>query len=233
MISQDPIEHIFGNITLYFITVIFEAEACLEFETRKENFYFYSSAEVKLTLRYLSLHSADVDPRMICMNPDLYWSIIIHYGSITKALKVAGGQRLYDIGFGGHDVDFQIQHSSRASLQLSSSLISNHFVSKFTNKDMELRYCCSKPGCFKFEDTKRFLVCGGCSKETKRRYCSEDCYEKDWEEHQKYCQQQKEEDKNQEEEVNNNETKENQGAGAWKQAQQKKKMRKGKGKKKF
>ena len=145
MISQDPIEHIFGNITLYFITVIFEAEACLEFETRKENFYFYSSAEVKLTLRYLSLHSADVDPRMICMNPDLYWSIIIHYGSITKALKVAGGQMLYDIGFGGHDVDFQIQHSSRASLQLSSSLISNHFVSKFTNKDMELRYCCSKP----------------------------------------------------------------------------------------
>ena len=233
-----------------FCSVIYQAETSDGLEMKEDIYFLYPPDDALVALKYLSLHSADVDPRMICMNPDLYWTLIWSYGSITKALEAAGGQKLYDIGFGKHEVHTQVNNSPQSQMHLSSSLIKGHFVSKFANKDMEMRYCCANPGCFKFEDTEKFLGCGGCSKIAKRRYCSNDCYEKDcW--HREHCQgikehKEKEESniqikesqgaeaciRNQgveEEEVNNNQTKESQ--GAWKQGQQKKK--KGKGKKIF
>ena len=85
--------------------VIFEVEE--ENQNRlvkSEVFYGFCKTEVSTALRLLSVHSADVDPRMICLNQELYWSIIWIYGSVTEALKAAGGQRLYDIGFGEHQL---------------------------------------------------------------------------------------------------------------------------------
>ena len=219
---------------LEFETVIYETETSSGLEMREEIYFLYPPDDFFAALRYLSLHSADVDPRMICMNPDLYWSIICFYGSITKALKEAGGQRFYEIGFGKHEVDTQkVTILPQSPMHLSSSLIEGHFVDKFANKEMEVRYCCANPGCFKFEDTERFLLCGGCAKVTKRRYCSMDCYEKDWEEHQKHCQGQKEgkdgdrkeEDQGKEYEVDNGKTKKTQGAGAVRSGNRRKRLR--------
>ena len=197
----------------------------------EERFFGYCKEEVNTALRYLSLHSADIDARMICINSDLYWSIIWYYGSITKALKEAGGQRLYEIGFGKHKVDssWEDLHDEDAESDdecsllflypsITISLVTDHFVSKLTNKKMEWRYRCSNPGCCNLEDTEKFLSCNGCVKYSPRKYCGQECYEEDWEKHKEHCQSQREE--------NNNKTKE----PAWKQSQQKKKAR---GKKKY
>ena len=108
-------------------TVIYQTETSSGMEMKEEIYFQYHPHDSLAALRYLSLHTANVDPRIICMNPDLYWSIINFYGSITKALKLAGGQRLYDIGFGKHKLDvpkvLEIMELNplHFSLQLSSS----------------------------------------------------------------------------------------------------------------
>ena len=170
-----------------------------------EQFMGYGKTDINLVLRYLSVHSADVDPRMVCINPDLYWSIIWHYGSVTKALMEAGGQKLYDLGFGKQKEMFMtpemLQKFANVALedplmfrdstitsQYSTVLLKDHFVSQLTNKKMEWRYRCSNPSCFRLEDSKKFLGCGGCSNYIKKRYCSPECQTQDWGEHKKSCQ---------------------------------------------
>ena len=102
MFSKQLSYHISNKEALGFYSAIFETETPDGLKTKRENVYPHNPVEIDLVLRYLSVHSADVDPRMICMIPDLYWNIIWYHGSITKALKFAGGQRLYEIGFGKH-----------------------------------------------------------------------------------------------------------------------------------
>ena len=197
---------------MMFYTVLFEAQTHEGFVIKRETFFPHQRSAILASLKYLSLHSADVDPRMLCINTDLYWTIIMRFGSITKALKIAGGQKLYDIGFGKHEALYTSSQGSEDN-KLTCKLITDNFVSKLTNKKTEVRYSCSNTACNKLEDKKKFSSCSGCSKKAKRRYCSSKCQEEDWDEHKVYCQ-------SQEEEVNNNQAEEN---SAWKQAKEKKK----------
>ena len=193
-------------------SVIYEVEDEIDRIKRKEDFVGYCKEEIDSTLRLLSVHSADVDPRMISINPDLYWSIIWIYGSVTTALKEAGGQRLYEIGFGKHeklvepqcpcggkddscychDMMFvgqcpDINKLKESSLPKYFSTLENNFVSNLQNLELPWRHCCSHPSCLELEDKVKFLNCGGCVKVAKRKYCSVACQEDDWEEHRQHC----------------------------------------------
>ena len=189
------------DTTMPHFSVLYEIEDGKGQRMTEKVFLGYCKAEVTTALRYLSLHSADVDPRMIILNPDLYWSIVWYYGSITKALKEAGGQSLYEIGFGKHEIDVSKDmkklHFKAGPITLSldlippfnltADLISNNFVSKLKNKKTEWRYKCSHLDCPKLEDTKKFLSCSGCVNYFPRKYCSQECQEKNWEIHKDFC----------------------------------------------
>ena len=170
--------------------------------------------EVSTALKLLFLHSADIDPRMICLNLDLYWSIIWYYGSVTEALRQVGGERMLSKAFGPHDqfTEMELKYSSPLSYLDNSMgsyhginfsratdeyvnnrvnievpyLYENNFAEKFKKKK-EQRYRCSFSGCLELEDDSKFLNCGGCVKLFKRKYCSVECQEKDWDHHHKFC----------------------------------------------
>ena len=171
--------------------------------------------ELTTILKLLSLHSADIDPRMLCFNPDLYWSIIWYYGSVTEALKQVGGERLLDKAFGPHDQftemelkqhyspiftledkfrthqgvtfpqDLAYYEDNRASIEVPY-LLENNF-SKGLKKMKVERYRCSFKGCFELEDETKFLNCAGCVKVFKRKFCSVECQARDWDSHQQFC----------------------------------------------
>ena len=214
-LSKNYVEK-YGEYSYYF-SAIFEVEVEGRRKTKKERFLGYCQEEVDSILRLLSIHSADVDPRMICINLHLYWSIIWFYGSVTKALEEAGGQRLYNIGFGNHAVSESSMQDLMAMMQLqdnlkldsNTKLLTENFVTMFENQNMAWRYICCNPGCDKLEDNTKFLSCGGCVKIRPRKYCSQVCQAEDWPEHQKQCKSLKEEQKQE----------------AWKIAQQRKKTK--------
>ena len=197
--------------------VIYEVEHRGERRRIQENFMGYCKEEIDSVIKILSLHSADVDPRMICINPDFYWSVIWFYGSVSKALKEIGGQKLYNIGFGTHqlyneppglyategvmtlDNMFKMDPPGpcpgKSNFQLLDSekqLLSDNFVSRLENKKTTWRYGCSNPDCNNLEDNTKFNSCGGCVKIIPRKYCGQDCQAKDWTEHKKHCKQMEE-----------------------------------------
>ena len=68
----------------------------------KEMFMGYCKEEINTVLYLLSENSVDIDPRVVCLNPCLYWSIIWFYGSVHKALDAVGGKQMQRKGFGPH-----------------------------------------------------------------------------------------------------------------------------------
>ena len=101
--------HVINNTGLLSFGVIYQTERKYEGEennlsTCHETFVSYCKEDISVILRLLSINSSDIDPRMICLDADIFWSIIWFYGSVTKALKEIGGEKLYNKGFGIHEV---------------------------------------------------------------------------------------------------------------------------------
>jgi len=68
----------------------------------REMFMGYCREEIDTVLFLLSESSVDIDPRVVCLNPHLYWSIIWFYGSVYRALDAVGGKQMQKKGFGTH-----------------------------------------------------------------------------------------------------------------------------------
>ena len=166
----------------------------------------YCKLEVTLILKLLSLHPVvDLDPRMICLNPHLYWSVIWFFGSVTKALKEIGGDSLYNAVFKN---DFNVGANEEAKKEL----FKRNFVSEMDLEDKSYRYCCSSYLCHNLEDKEKFLTCEGCVTTIRRKYCSGICQRLDKKQHKKYC--------------SIDETEENTNASKWSNKSKKKKKNK-------
>ena len=138
-------------------------------------------------MKLLSLHPADVDPRMICLNPRLYWSVIWIFGSVSKALKEIGGDQLYNkvfIELAGRETNEEYKASDKL---LNTKLFVKNFVSEMDLEDKSHRYCCSSYLCNNLEDKEKFLSCEGCITTLRRKYCSGICQRQDSKQHKKYC----------------------------------------------
>ena len=99
-----------GTSGLYYYGVIYQTSK--DQKLQKEMFVGYSKEEVNTILRLLSTHSADIDPRVVCLNQDLYWSVVWFYGSVYEAYYI-GGQKLQYKGFGTHKKQNRTQMPER------------------------------------------------------------------------------------------------------------------------
>ena len=165
-----------------------------------EVFQTCSKEELIVVLKLLSVNSADIDPRMLCINASLYWSIIWYYGSITAALLDVGGEQMYKKAFFGPHTNledpnnfidptilegdnvqmwknfmkYQKTHEEVRRRIEDPYTLETNLVSEL-EVEREWRYCCSYLGCFNLEDSRKFLNCSECVKVFKRKYCSVEC----------------------------------------------------------
>ena len=131
-ISKDVVCAQPGEPGIYCYGVVYQTS--MEEKIEKEKFIGYCKEEINTVLSLLSCHSADIDPRVICLNPDLYWSIIWYYGSVYTALESIGGKELQQKVFGKHKK--QMENTGRESPDpfLSLLLESNPFLKVLDNQ---------------------------------------------------------------------------------------------------
>ena len=160
--------------------VIFQSdENKIEYET----FIPYAKQDINSIVRLLSFHSADIDPRLISLEKNIYWSIIWYFGSISNGLKVIGGNNLYNKAFSQRR---NISQKTTTVHGLKHKLIKENFITNMTTV-RKWRYSCKSTTCNNLEDIGNFKSCGACKSSIAIKYCSIECQKNDWNHHKPNC----------------------------------------------
>ena len=144
---------------------------------RRETFRAYSKADVNTYLYCLSLEKSGPlpvysHPVFLAMDPNIFWPIIWHYGSIRTALLAAAPQLPW-----ASLLPSSSKPSSKAPPPSSSSVYGPFG---------ELVLKCGEESCHKLESlgTKKFSKCGKC---LSRVYCCVQHQKEDWKQHKREC----------------------------------------------
>ena len=149
---------------------------------RNEVFKSYSKPEISCFLQCFSSNPADLHPLFLAEDQTIYWNIIWFFGSVYEAVLECCGEKVVKKVFGKLK---QYRSKNLAKTHLPCGPLPLDVAAAFPASAVgEMRIACGNENCPNLDHEKRFEKCTGCMT---RRYCSQQCLDKDWSKHDVEC----------------------------------------------